>query len=258
MPPESSSQRAVSRLGFVVVFVQLVLLLLGPTRLLLVDSSLAVAAHTAAGNTTVTIAAPAPARRQLQQAELSPGVRSSALCLMTDGADRMDPNADNECTEVMRYAACPEQGCIDFGTSIEETEALHPECRSCAEGSPYPTWQEMALSGAQELCMRASRYGCTYTIQGEMLPPPPPPPPPTQPRTCGAVQCEPPLVAKAGVADLWADSVSDCCECSSHGERDVTNAYCVSKDDPDPGSDHKCTRYAQHSTHRTDPTLACT
>ena len=107
----------------------------------------------------------------------------------------MNPNTDNECTEVMRFAGAVndparllcQETCISYGHTIEETYQLHPECIECAEEDPYPTWQELAASSggaeAQRLCMLAARYGCTYTIQTDTVdvsshrcPAPAPPP----------------------------------------------------------------------------------
>ena len=107
----------------------------------------------------------------------------------------MNPNTDNECTEVMRFAGAVndparllcQETCISYGHTIEETYRLHPECRECAEAAPYPTWQGLAASSggaeAQRLCMLAARYGCTYTIQTDTVevsshrcPAPAPPP----------------------------------------------------------------------------------
>ena len=107
----------------------------------------------------------------------------------------MNPNTDNECTEVMRFAGAVndparllcQETCISYGHTIEETYQLHPECIECAEEDPYPTWQDLAASSggaeAQRLCMLAARYGCTYTIQTDTVdvsshrcPAPAPPP----------------------------------------------------------------------------------
>ena len=86
----------------------------------------------------------------------------------------MNPNTDNECTEVMRFAGAVndparllcQETCISYGHTIEETYQLHPECRDCAEEHPYPTWQDLAASSggaeAQRLCMLAARYGCMH------------------------------------------------------------------------------------------------
>eukprot|EP01046_Picozoa_sp_COSAG06_P022896 COSAG06_NODE_1796_length_8371_cov_58.788201_3_plen_443_part_00 len=95
---------------------------------------------------------------------------TSGFCFKTDAPDL---EVDNECTEVMRYAGCNGTlgaKCIEHGHTIAETEELFPECASCVEGPPYATWQALR-EGAQEMCMAASRFGCTYILQHELSPP---------------------------------------------------------------------------------------
>ena len=115
-----------------------------------------------------------------------------AFCYKTDVPD---PDTDNECTEVMRYADCP-VSCVENGYSIAETEELVPECAACAQEPPYASWQQLAQrGGAQDRCMDASRYGCTYIIDHhrrtsgcELLAPEPEPSPPAEEsgtHTCG-------------------------------------------------------------------------
>ena len=58
----------------------------------------------------------------------------------------MNPNTDNECTEVMRFAGAVndparllcQETCISYGHTIEETYQLHPECIECAEEDEAP------------------------------------------------------------------------------------------------------------------------
>ena len=65
----------------------------------------------------------------------------------------------------MRYADCP-MSCIENGYSIAETEQMEPECAACAQDPPYESWQALATTGgAQERCIAAARYGCTYSIE---------------------------------------------------------------------------------------------
>ena len=100
----------------------------------------------------------------------------NAYCFKTN----LHRDADNECTEVMRYANCPRL-CLEQGRTIAETEAQLPECTSCAEEPPYATWQELSSSDmqrAQETCAPVFRDGdvrrrvtgssCTYEIRKDI------------------------------------------------------------------------------------------
>ena len=99
-------------------------------------------------------------------------VRSTAIgtnaTSVSDHLQSVVTAADDQCTQVMKYAKCPQL--VDFCKSCV---AYCEECEACAENFPYPTWQTVADdSQGQDRCMEGdrgenatNRYECTFVIR---------------------------------------------------------------------------------------------
>ena len=60
--------------------------------------------------------------------------------------------------------------------------------------------------------------------------------------TCPQIECVSPKVPRAlDPSTIEGSTVEECCVCAEDGERDLTDAYCVSKHDPNPEAENACT-----------------
>eukprot|EP01043_Picozoa_sp_COSAG02_P053787 COSAG02_NODE_5992_length_3885_cov_34.568938_3_plen_452_part_01 len=92
-----------------------------------------------------------------------------AYCV--DSQDQ-DPEADNVCTAIMKYANCGTddqiQSCVELAAR-SSTSAEAESCNVCMEAGPaFDSWWNMADSDAiraQTVCMGATTYGCSYIFR---------------------------------------------------------------------------------------------
>lgn len=94
------------------------------------------------------------------------GIRDFAdgQCVLTSDTSETPAMSENECTHVMRYAACG----TDQEVAACVADPSSTACAGCAQEYPYNAFTHIAdvdANRAQALCMGADLYGCSFIFK---------------------------------------------------------------------------------------------